>query len=117
MQFLLLYRPTRPENVPMKPEQMMELGAMCAEMAKAGVMLTSGGLHPSAKGAKVRYTQGKVTVTDGPFTEAKEVIAGFNLIEASSKADAIELARRFIQIAGDGETEIRQLYGPSDFPQ
>src|SRR5262245_57547059 len=109
MQFLLLYRPARPEGTPMPMDKMAQLGAICAEMGQAGVMVTSGGLQPSAKGARVRNAGGKVTVTDGPFTEAKEIIAGFNLIKAASREEAIELAKRFIQIAGDGETEIRQL--------
>ncbi len=84
-------------------------------MAKAGVLVMSAGLQPSAKGARVRLADGEITVTDGPFAEAKEVIAGINLIMAESKEEAIELAKRLIKLAGDGETEIRQVYSASDF--
>jgi hypothetical protein len=66
----------------------------------------------------VRRTNGEITVTDGPFTEAKEVIGGFALIRADSKDEAIELARRFLEVAGDGESEIRELYeAPAVAPQ
>ena len=68
------------------------------------------GCLPSALGARVRRSDGKVSVTDGPFTEAKEVVGGFVLLRANSKQEAIELARQFLQVAGDGECEIRQLY-------
>jgi hypothetical protein len=94
---------------------MAELGKNCQEMAEAGVLVMSTGLHPSAKGARVRLSGGEISVTDGPFAEAKEVIAGINLITAESKQEAIELAKRLIKLAGDGETEIRQVYSASDF--
>ena len=67
-------------------------------------------------GPHVRLADGEITVTDGPFTEAKEIIGGINLIQADSKAQAIELAKRLIKLAGDGETEIRQVYEVADFP-
>jgi hypothetical protein len=115
MQFLMMYRPDRNEDVPPSPECMAELGKNCQEMAEAGVLVMSAGLHPSAKGARVRLSGGEISVTDGPFAEAKEVIAGINLITAESKQEAIELAKRLIKLAGDGETEIRQVYSASDF--
>jgi hypothetical protein len=115
MRFVMMYKPARPETALFSPQQMAKLGQMCAELAQAGVMLNSEGLQPSAKGARVRLSKGTVTVTDGPFAEAKELIAGINVIQAKSKAEAIELAKRFIDVAGDGETEIRQVYEPSDF--
>lgn len=115
MRFLLMYRPDRAESAPMDPLKMMALGNLCQEMMKAGVVVTSAGLQPSSKGARVRLKNGKTAVTDGPFTEAKELIAGINLIEVKTKEEAIDLAKRFIAIAGDGETEIRQVFEPSDF--
>jgi hypothetical protein len=116
MQFLMMYRPDRKEDVPLSLECMAELGKNCEEMAKAGVLVMSAGLQPSVKGARVRLADGEITVTDGPFTEAKEIIGGINLIQADSKEQAIELAKRLIKLAGDGETEIRQVYEVSDFP-
>jgi hypothetical protein len=117
MQFLMIYRPDRNEDVPLSLECMAELGKNCEEMAKAGILVMSAGLQPTAKGARVRLCDGEIAVTDGPFTEAKEVIAGINLIQAASKEEAIELAKQLIKLAGDGETEIRQVYEASDiFP-
>jgi len=115
MRFLMMYRPDRKEDVPLSPQVMAALAKNCEEMAKAGVLLASEGLQPSAKGARVRLSQGKIAVRDGPFTEAKELVAGVNVIQAKSKEEAIELARRFIQLAGDGEIEVRQVYEASDF--
>ena len=73
-------------------------------------MLSTEGCLPSALGARVRNIGGKYTVSDGPFTESKEIVGGFALIQAESKAAAIEFTKRFLKVAGDGETEIRQLY-------
>jgi hypothetical protein len=116
LRFLMMYRPDREENVPPGPECVAELGKSCQELAEAGVLVMSAGLQPSAKGARIRLAGGEITVTDGPFAEAKEVIGGINLIQADSKKEAIELAKRLIRLAGDGETEIRQVYEAADFP-
>jgi hypothetical protein len=115
MRFVLMYRPDRKEGIPMEPQKMAALGKMCEELAKAGVVITSAGLQPSSRGARVRLTQGKLTVTDGPFPETKELIAGINLIQVPSREEAVELAKRFISLAGDGETEIRQVFEAADF--
>jgi hypothetical protein len=85
------------------------------EMAKAGVFLDGMGLHPSAKGARVKTSGGKRTVIDGPFTEAKELIAGFTLIQARSKEEAIEWVKRWPLEDGDVELEIRQVFDDEDF--
>jgi hypothetical protein len=69
---------------------------------------------PSANGARIRLSTGRVTVTDGPFTESKELIAGFALLQADSREHAVELTRRFLRIAGDGECEIRQVFDGSE---
>lgn len=86
------------------------------ELAKAGALIALDGLHPSSKGARVAFTGGKPGVTDGPFTEAKEVIGGYWIIEAKSKEEAVGWARRCP--AGDGDViEVRQVFEATDFPQ
>ena len=77
---------------------------------KAGYLLAVEGCMPSATGARVRLSNGKLTVTDGPFTESKEVIGGLAILQANSKEEAIELVKQFLQVAGDGECELRQLF-------
>jgi hypothetical protein len=90
------------------------MGKLVDEMMKAGTLLATEGCMSSAKGARVRRSNGKLTVSDGPFTETKEVVAGFALLRANSKEEAIEMAKSFLNYAGgEGECEIRQLYeGP-----
>jgi hypothetical protein len=114
-QFLLILRLPGPEDQPLPPDRMAELSASCAAMEKNGVSVAKARLHPSAKGARIRNSRDKVTVVDGPFTEAKEVIAGFNLIQAASKSEAVEIAKQLMKLAGDGEIEVRQVYGPEDY--
>src|SRR5262245_38474083 len=116
MRFLSIYK-TAETNAPPTPQMIEKMGKFCEDEAKAGVLLSTEGCKPSAKGARVRLTGGKMTVTDGPFTESKELIAGFALLQVNSKAEAIEAAKRFLEVAGGGEAELRQLYEPSDFAQ
>jgi hypothetical protein len=90
------------------------------ELVKAGVLLDAMGLQPSSKGARVKFSKGKPTVIDGPFTESKELIAGFWLIQVKSKAEAIEWARRVpfdpdVHMGGEGEIELRQVFELEDF--
>jgi hypothetical protein len=89
---------------------MASMGRLIEEGTKAGWLASTEGCLPSALGARVRRAEGKLTVTDGPFTEAKELVGGFAILNANSKAEAIELTRRFLSIAGDGECELRQIY-------
>jgi hypothetical protein len=77
---------------------------------KSGALVATEGCLPTALGARVRLADGKTTVTDGPFTESKEVVGGFAILQTTSKAEAIELAREFLKVAGDGECEIRQIF-------
>ncbi len=91
-------------------KMMTEMGRLVEELAKAGVLLATGGLDP--EGTHVSATDGRVTVTDGPFAEAKEAIISFALIDVRSREEAIELARRFWQVARTGEGAIQQVYGP-----
>jgi hypothetical protein len=110
MRFLCVYKPGKPEGNPPTEQEMSEMGKLIAEGMKAGWLVSTEGCLPSAKGARVRLTDGKFTVTDGPFTEAKELIGGFAIIRVNSKEEAIERTRYFLQVAGGGESEIRQLY-------
>lgn len=99
------------------PELLEAMGKYNEELAKAGVLLAAEGLQPSSKGARVRFSGGKRTVIDGPFTEAKELIAGFWMIQAKSKEEAIEWIKRSPHPFGEGEAEIeiRQVSEASDF--
>jgi hypothetical protein len=93
------------------------MGQYNEEMMKAGVLLAGEGLHPTSDGARVTYSRGKRTVIDGPFTESKELVAGFTLIQARSKEEALEWVKRWPALDGDGEVELelRQVFGAEDF--
>ncbi|HLM98113.1 MAG TPA: YciI family protein [Bryobacteraceae bacterium] len=109
MRFLCLYKPGKSERPPTQQE-MADMGKLIEESMKAGWLLATEGCLPTAAGARVRLSDGKFLVTDGPFAETKEVVGGFAIIQASSKQEAIEHTKYFLQVAGGGETEIRQLY-------
>jgi hypothetical protein len=95
----------------MPDEAMMaEMGRFVEELTRAGVLLATGGLDPA--GTHIKSSGGKITITDGPFTEAKEAIVGFALIDVRSKEEAVELSKRFWTIVRDGEGDIRQVFGP-----
>lgn len=115
MRFLSVYK-TVERGYPPTPEEMDRMGKLIEEGMKAGYILAVEGCLPSARGARVRLESGKVSVTDGPFTESKEVIGGLAILKASSKAEAIEQVKLFLQVAGDGECELRELYeaGPME---
>jgi hypothetical protein len=103
-------------GVPPSKELMEKMGKFMEEITKAGVLLATDGLQPSSKGKRVRLSGGKVTVTDGPFTESKELIASYALFEVKSMAEAVEWTTRFLKVLGEGECEIRPLFEASDFP-
>lgn len=112
MRFLSIYK--APETgIPPTPEEMAAMQELMEEMTRRGKLLATEGCLPSALGARVRRAGEQVTVTDGPFTESKELIAGFALLEADSREEAVELTRRFLAVAGDGECEIRQIFDGS----
>lgn len=119
MRYLSVYR-SEETGVPPTPETIAAMGALIEEMTKSGELIATEGCLPSSRGARVRLAKGKVTVTDGPFSESKEIIGGFALLEARDKAHAVELIRKFLAVAGDGECELRELYsepagaGPGD---
>ena len=121
MRFMMIVKHAEKCGPP--PKQLMDaIAKLAEEETKAGTMLGNGGLGPTAQGARVRLSGGQVTVTDGPFTESKEVIGGYAQFELKSKEAAIESAVRFMELhqkhwpSWEGETEVRQMFGPEDFP-
>ncbi|MEV0967084.1 YciI family protein [Microtetraspora glauca] len=101
---------TKPTDAAPDEKLYAEMAAFIEEMTAAGVLLATGGLEPG--GIRVTSSGDTITVTDGPFAEAKEAVAGFALVEVRSKEEAIELTRRFRAIVGDGESVIQQVFGP-----
>jgi hypothetical protein len=118
MRFMIIVKATPDSEAGVMPPESL-FAAMATyheELQKAGALLDASGLHPSSKGWRVQYAGGKRTVVDGPFTEAKELIAGYTLIQVKSREEAMEWARRFPNPAlGDGEIEVRQLFELDDF--
>jgi len=112
MKFLCLYKSAKGEGTPPTQQDMDKMEKYIEDSFKSGVLLATEGCLPSAMGARIRLSAGKFGVIDGPFTEAKEIVGGFALIQAASKEEAIETTKSFMRVAGDGETEIRQLYEP-----
>ncbi len=117
MRFMMIVKSA--ENLGFPPKPLMDaIGKLSEDAVKAGTMIGSGGLLPTATGTRVRLSGGKVTVTDGPFTEAKEVVGGYAQFELKSKEEAIEGAKRFMELhkehwpGWEGETEIREMFGP-----
>jgi hypothetical protein len=110
MKFLCIYKPGKPEGTPPAQDEMAKMGKLIEDGMKSGWLLATEGCLPTALGARVRRSGGNITVKDGPFTESKEIIGGFAVIKTNSKEEAIELTKRFLEVAGDGESEIRQIY-------
>ena len=117
MRFMLMVKGDKNTEAGVMPteRELADMAKLNEEMVKAGVMLAGDGLQPTSKGARVRFAGGKPTVTDGPFTESKEIIAGYWIIQVKSKQEAIEWARRVPFV--DGEIEIRQVFELEDFGQ
>jgi hypothetical protein len=117
MRFMMIMIPNIPDEADWtpSPEAVAAMSQYNEELTKAGVLLGLDGLHSTAHGARVGFSGGTATVTDGPFTEAKEVVGGYWLIQARSKAEAVEWASRCP--AADGDViEVRQVYEMSDYP-
>jgi hypothetical protein len=112
MRYMAIYK-TQERNTPPTPEEMAEMGRFTDEQTKAGILISSGGCLPSALGARVRSSSGKLSVTDGPFTETKELIAGFWLWQVKSKEEALEWLKR--APFQEGEVELRQVFETEDF--
>ena len=121
MKYMMIVK--HPENQPKPPQALMDAITILMEQEnKSGKMLGSAGLRPTAQGARVRLSGGKVTVIDGPFTEAKEIIGGYAQFELSSKQEAVESAVQFMELhrkywpEWEGETEIREMFGSDGCP-
>ena len=119
MRFMMIVKHKETQGFP--PKKLMEEIAKLAEAdAKAGTMLGSGGLLPTAKGTSVRIAKGKISVTDGPFAEGKEVIGGYAQFEMKSKEEAVQAAVKFMELhkkfwpGWEGETEVREMMEPGD---
>ena len=118
MRFMVLVKATADSEAGVMPseELLTEMGKFNEELAKAGVMLAGEGLQPSSKGARVKFSGDKRTVIDGPFTETKELIAGFWIIQAKSLEEAIEWVKKVPNPTGEeGQIEIRQVFEADDF--
>jgi hypothetical protein len=122
MRFMMMIKADARSEAGVLPDEkeFEAMGKYNAELIKAGVFLDGAGLQSSSKGAKVTFSRGKPTVVDGPFSEAKEIIAGFWIIQVKSKEEAIEWAKRCPfttdrQFGGDGEIELRQVFEAADF--
>ena len=117
MRFLVMHKSDEQTEAGVPPSKQLveELGTFLEQATKAGVLLAAEGVHPSSKGARLQFSGGTRIVTDGPFAEAKELIAGFAIIDVGSKQEAIEWATSFAKVLGDVEIEIRQVVEPSDF--
>ena len=121
MRFMMIVKHAESSGFPPKP-LMDAIAKLSEEAVKAGTMVGNGGLGPTALGASVRLSRGQVSVVDGPFTEAKEIVGGYAIFDLKSKEEAIQGAVRFMELhkehwpGWEGETEVRQMYGPEDFP-
>ena len=118
MRFMIIVKATKDTEAGVMPSEQLltEMGKFNEELVKAGVMLAGEGLHPSSKGARVRFSGGKRTVIDGPFAETKELLAGFWLWQVKSKEEAIEWVKRCPNpMREDSEIEIRQVFEAEDF--
>lgn len=120
MRFLSMIRVDENSGQVPSEELMADMGKLMDEMTREGVLISSAGLRPTSEGARVRLHHGKLSTTDGPFTETKEVIGGYAILEANSRTEAIELIERFLRVHGDEwdiECELRPLDGPELGPQ
>jgi hypothetical protein len=120
MRFMIIVKATRDSEAGAMPEENLiaEMAAYHEELAKAGVLLDASGLQPSAKGWRIKYDGAKRTVVDGPFTETKELIAGYTMIKVKSREEALAWTKRFPNPSIDGkeaEIEVRQFFELEDF--
>lgn len=116
MRFLSMIRVDETTGQQPSERLMRDMGQLIDEMTRQGVLISTAGLRPSAEGVRIRLRGGKLSTVDGPFTESKEVIGGFAILEAKSRQEALELTKRFLRIHGDEwdiECELRQLDGPA----
>jgi hypothetical protein len=119
MRYMMIVKHKEAQGMP--PKELMDaIGKLTEEAIKDGTLLGNGGLLPTAAGASVRLSGGRITITDGPFTEAKEIIGGYALFELKSKEEAVEGARHFMELhkkywpTWEGETEVREMMMQQD---
>ena len=119
MRFMVIVKANADSEAGVMPSEQLltEMGNFNEELVKAGIMLAGEGLHPSSKGARVRFSGEKRTVIDGPFAEAKELIAGFAILEVNSLAEAVEHARRFALLVGSERVDVRRVMEFEDLKQ
>lgn len=120
MRFMILVKANKDSEAGVMPEEglIAEMAAYHEELAKAGALLEASGLQPTSKGARIKYSGGRRTLVDGPFTESKELVAGYTVIKVKSREEAMDWAMRFPAPFGEGaeaEIEIRQLFEIEDF--
>jgi hypothetical protein len=113
MKFLMTYA-AGPRTAPPTPEHMAAIAKFSQDMAAQGILLMTGGLQRPTRGTQLKLAGGKFTATDSPFAETKELIDGFALVQTKSREEAVEVARRFMNVAGDGDGEILQVFDPMD---
>jgi hypothetical protein len=118
MRFLGLLRANAESESGAMPsaELIQKMGQFMEEVIKAGVLQATDGLKPSSEGKRVRFSNGKATVIDGPFTESKELVASYAIFDVKSMDEAIHWTTRFLEVLGEGECEIRPIFEASDFP-
>jgi hypothetical protein len=109
MRYMSIYKNVE-RGTPPTQEEMAGMGALIEEYMKSGALIETGGLLPSKTGFRVRRSGGKITVTDGPFTEAKEVVGGYAIMEAKSNEEMLKFTKHFLEVAGDGECEVRPMH-------
>jgi len=109
MRYLCIYKSERDSSAPPTQDEMMKMGQLIGEMTQNGVLLMTEGCKSTKHGARVTVENGKYTVTDGPFTEAKEFVGGLAVIKVDSKAEAIEWTKRFLSVVGKGTSEILEI--------
>ena len=121
MKFMMIVKSKEGQGFP--PKELMEaIDKLGKDATQAGKMIGGGGLTPTATGARVQLSNGKISVVDGPFTESKEIIGGYAQFELKSKEEAVQSAVQFMDLhkkhwpGWEGETEVRPMYGPDDFP-
>ena len=118
MRFMMLLKANAETEAGVLPtkEVLTGMGDLMQDMAKAGVLLAGDGLQPSSKGKRVRLADGKLSVIDGPFTESKELIASYGLFQVDTMDEAVDWTRRFLEVLGSGECELRPIFEFTDFP-
>jgi hypothetical protein len=117
MRYMSLWRPRDEPVGPPNPQEIAKMGALIDELFKAGLLIATDGLQSSAKRSIVRKTGDKITITDGPFAESKELVAGYAIFNVKSKEQMVELTKRFLSAVGeDGSCEISPMYDESPLP-